>query len=578
MEVSEVKERLKNPKHKDRIAKAIAHEARLKLHCKTSFDVHEAGPALTKFTEFVRSLLPHDKYSLFLSLLRFPLPTIPLTAEIFEALHKVFEGQNPVEKYEFLSEQIPEDWSEYRKKLKPRQQWQGRGFEAMKYGINSALVVDLPEEQESGLPEPYFYWLPIGKVIDYELADMEGTELQMLAFHSGKDRITVLCDDYYRVFQAKDGNLDNAVLLLENPHDLEYCPARFFWSTPISWGQPERKMSPITNYLERLDWFLFFFVSKRHLDLYAPYPIYSGFSANCDYEEEHSGNYCDAGFLKNRDGMWMYADGGHKLQECPRCSRSRLAGVGSFVEVDPPDDSNNMADLRNPIQVVPAEEKSLKYNTDEIKRLALEIYSAVTGGSIEVVSNQAINEKQVMSLFESRKATLERLKNNFEQAQIWVESTICRLRYGSNAFVSAFISYGTEFYLFSAEALLEMYQKAREAKLDAVILDDLQEQYFQTKYRNNPDQLERIRITLDLDPMRHLTTEEAQVLRQQGAASPEDYAIKANFSTYLARFERENMPITEFASGQSYDRKIQIISEALRTYIPAQQTATTIEN
>jgi hypothetical protein len=566
LEISELKARLQNPRKKGTISKAVDHENRLKLHGKTALGQYEASRAVNSFLQWVKEILPYDKFQTFLTLFQFPVETIPLTGEIFEALAKIFDGRDPVYKYQFVNDSLGEDWAEYKEeKLHGNRPWYTQGLEAMKYGINSILIVDLPREQDDRRPEPYFYFLPIDKVVEYEAKDEN--QLEWIAYRIDENQIAVLDDTSYRLFSIEGMDTGNLVLLLESEHGLEYCPARFFWSKPISWEDPTRKASPITDQLRALDWYLFFAISKKHLDLYAPYPIYSGFASDCDYSEP-GGAYCDGGYLRGETGAYIYQDNGRLLQDCPACSKKRLAGVGSFVEVDPPGPHNGNADLRNPVQVLPADTGSLQYNVEEMERLREQIYQAVTGNAYEAINNQAVNEKQVASLFESRKAVLTRIKKNFEQAQEWVEKTICRLRYGAG-FSSLSISYGTEFYLFSPEQILEMYTQAREAKLDFGILDMLQEQYYETKYRNNPDQLQRSKIIIDLDPFRHLTPEEAKDLYNSNMCSREDYYLKANFSTLLGKFEREQLPVLDFAEGQTYDRKIALILEGLKMYIPA---------
>ena len=65
-------------------------------------------------------------------------------------------------------------------------------------------------------------------------------------------------------------------MLIDSPHDLGYTPARFFWNEAISLREPDVKASPLTEQLESMDWYLFYHISKRHLDMYGSYPIYSG--------------------------------------------------------------------------------------------------------------------------------------------------------------------------------------------------------------------------------------------------------------------------------------------------------------
>jgi hypothetical protein len=568
-DLTEIKKILQEPINKDRISAAISHESRLKFHGKIALSGLEMSRYSSEFLHWVEGLLPPDKYRYFLSLFRYPVQTVPLTSEIFEALAKIFDSRDPVYSVEFMKGETKTDYLKYRTdQLKIEEVLETRGFEAMKYGINAVLIVDLPGKQNSKAPEPYFYFLPIDSVLSYQMKDAES--IDWIAFKQKDGRVAFFDSEKYWVFNMKGGSAAEIESVeTEATHELGYCPARFFWSDPLSWETPELKVSPISEQLADLDWLLFFAYSKRHLDLYAPYPIYSGFSQDCDFENTEKGFHCSGGFLKTRENLYVYADNGRRVMECPVCAKNRLTGVGSFVEVDPPGPENDNADLRNPVSILPADRPSLDYNVEEVNRLATNIFTAVTGASIEVMRNQAINKDQVHSIFEARKATLNRLKRNFEKAQTWLEATICRLRYGKS-FVSVSVNYGTEYYLLSDDLLLSMYEEKRAAKSSHAVLDGLQDQYIETKHRNNPKAKERARVLIALEPLRHVTPEEALGLFEKGLIGEKEYLLKVNFSSLLNRFERENLPILEFAENMNFAAKISKIREALLSYIEIQ--------
>ena len=52
----------------------------------------------------------------------------------------------------------------------------------LKTEINSILVCDLPSEQKGDKPEPYFYWVRIEDVIDFE-AESDG-QMRHVIFRS----------------------------------------------------------------------------------------------------------------------------------------------------------------------------------------------------------------------------------------------------------------------------------------------------------------------------------------------------------------------------------------------------------
>ncbi len=568
LSTEEVRKKAKEQVGSDTRSMAIVHQNRLKFHCATSLTRWLEQP-VNDFLAFVQNILPHDKYKLFNELFRMPCASVEVTSVCFDKLSRIFEGRNPAYNYQFMSADAKDDWEWYRKDIlnEPRV-WQTKGWEYFKTEINSVLVVDLPDEQDSSeeRPCPYFYWLPIDRVIAFKAHEDTGV-MKYIIFRQGDDRVVEMDNEFYRVYSAKAKTGMPDALLLETRHELGYCPARFFWNEPISLRNPNVKASPITNQLAKLDWFLFYAVSKQHLDLYGSYPIYSGYAMACDYSNEENGDYCDGGYLRNRQGHYIYDSAG-ALMMCPKCGKKRIIGAGSFVEVPVP--VGEQPDLRNPVSMLSVDRNSLDYNVGEQIRLRTEIITSVVGQAEEVTQRDALNEQQVRANFESQSTILNRIKKGFELAQEWVDSTICRLRYGED-FISASINYGTEFFLLSPTEMRERYKQAKEAGMSEAELDALHRQIIEGEYRNDPAQVQRMLTLADIEPYRHLTREEVLALYDKGLVSEEDMKVKLDFSSLVNRFERENANILEFGSELPYERKILIINETLKNYVSERQ-------
>ena len=517
----------------------------------------------TEFLAWVERLIPNDKFKIFKSLFRYPVITNEVTGIVFDKLSRVFDGRNPALNYQFMSSEQRDDWEYYRQEvLKEPTIWQTKGWEYFQTEINSVLIVDLPTEQKPGTkyPEPYFYWLTIDQIIAYDVNPETGF-MEYIIFRQPDNRIAVIDDEFYRVYsEDKDHNIGS--LLVESKHDLGYTPARFFWNVPLSISDPDIKASPLTRELETLDWYLFFHISKRHLDLYGAYPIYSGYEQNCDYSNSETGDMCDGGFLKDRNGNYKFDSSGLLLR-CPKCGDKRIAGVGSFVEVPIP--GENQPDLRNPVQMLGVDTSSLEYNVKEVERLKENILRATVGVNDDFANTQAVNEKQVDAFFESQTTILTRIKKGFESAQQFIDETVCRLRYG-NAFVSAKINLGTDFYVVTPTELRNKYKLAKESGASESELDALQNQIIETEYRHNPTQLQRMLILAELEPYRHLTRNEVINLYEKQIIPVEAMQVKLNFANFVRRFERENTNILEFGTLIPYDKKISIIADKLREY------------
>lgn len=547
----------------------MRHQNRIRFHAQTELSASLAQPT-ADFLAFVSNLIPHDKFKLFKEMFRYPLKTNEVTGICFDKLSRVFDGRNPAFEYDFASPEDRDDWEDYRRsRLNEPEIWHTEGWEHFKTDINSVLVVDLPEHQDGERPEPYFYWLPIDCVLDW---DGHGDDLDHIVFTTDHDkRIAVIDDTSYRIY-TRDAGRNIGSLVSEHPHGLGFCPARFFWRDAISLRDPYIKQSVLTKELESLDWYLFFHISKRHLDLYGSYPIYSGYEQSCDFSNAENGDYCDGGYLKNKQGYYKLDTAGLPCR-CPKCGDKRIAGVGSFVEVPIP--VEGQPDLRNPVQMLSVDRSSLDYNVTEEERLKDDIIASVVGMQEEQMSTQAVNESQVRATFESQSTILNRVKKGFEAAQKFVDDTICRLRYGAS-FSGSVINYGTEFFIYSASELRERYKTAKESGASESELDALQNQIIETEYRTNPAKRHRLMLLSELEPYRHLTRDEMLTLYREGVVTSDELRLKLNFMALIRRFERENTNILEFGSAIPYERKIEIIKATLDGY--AKESATDKEN
>lgn len=565
LELNQIKQILQKPTKRQAIQKAVNMQRRLRFHTETNVAVSDINQPTTIFLDWVRQLLPKDKFNIFLHLFKFPLPTPAVAEDVYRELERVFYSRNSSSSYQFTDSELAEDWSQYKKNnLNEPEVWKTTGWKRMQVSPNSILVVDLPQVQTSLRPEPYFYWLEIDAVIDYQTSKLDENQFEWLIFKQPEHRIAVFDDTFIRVYQLNEKN-EIQSLISEAKHDLGYCPARFFWSTQLNEKNKDLKKNPITKELSNLDWYLFFSISKQHLDLYAPYPIYSAYEADCNFENNETGDYCDGGFLRNAKGEYKILNDG-TVEKCPCCSEKRIAGPGSFLEVPIPNQSEGVADMRNPVQITTIDKDSLDYNANECTRLKNEIVISVVGSGGTVSEKEAINETQVTANFESKTSVLNALKTNFELAQKFVEDTVCKLRYGG-AFISSSVNWGTEFYVFTVTELYSKYKQAKENGASNSELDAISQQILEVEYRNNPLVLQRMLILKQLEPYPHKTLDEVLKLYEKELLNENLVKLKINFSTLIEKFERENINIIEFASNKPMREKIDIIIKKLLEYV-----------
>lgn len=575
LELNQIKQILQKPSKRQVIQKAVNMQRRLRFHTETNIAVSDINQPTTIFLDWVKHLLPKDKFNIFLQLFKFPLPTPAVVEDVYRELERVFYSRNSSSSYQFTDSELAEDWALYRKSnLNEPEVWKTTGWKRMQVSPNSILVIDLPQVQTASRPEPYFYWLEIDAVVDYQLSKQDENLFEWLVFNQPEHRIAVFDDTSIRVYQLNEKN-EIQSLVSEAQHDLGYCPARFFWSTQLNEKNKDLKKNPITKELSNLDWYLFFALSKQHLDLYAPYPIYSAYEADCNFENNETGDYCDGGFLRNAKGEYKILNDG-TVEKCPCCSEKRITGPGSFLEVPIPNQTEGVVDMRNPVQITTIDKDSLDYNVSECARLKNEIVISVVGSGGTVSEKEAINETQVTANFESKTSVLNALKTNFELAQKFVEDTVCKLRYGG-AFISSSVSWGTEFYVFTVTELYSKYKQAKDNGASNLELDAISQQILEVEYRNNPLVLQRMLILKQLEPYPHKTLDEVLKLYEKKLIDEKLVKLKINFSTLVDKFERENINIIEFASNKPLREKIDIINKKLLEYVTENDTTGTAE-
>ena len=551
------KERIKSRKGKNLIATATSHQNRLKFHVETALQESHAKAA-NRFLEWVQMLIPEEKYRIFLHLFQYPVLTNELCDSIFTELRRVFNGRNRAASYQFEDSKFRDDWEWYKSDiLHLNSVMQNECFERVKHGINSLVVVDFPRTQQGALPEPYFYFVDIENVLSFDYDRVENVFL-WVAFRQDEQTVVYIDTEKYMVFnETEKGEL---VQEHEASHGLEMCPVRFMWTDSISSDKPEIKKSPISKHLAKLDWLLMFETSKHHLDLYAPYPIYSVYEQDCDFVNSEKGVYCERGFLKKDTGEYLFD--GHGLAKCPICEKNSPVGVGAVIEVPAPEDK---VDMKNPVGITTVDNNSLRYNQEEVERLKNDIYYKAVGYGGELY-REAVNEKQVDAGFESKHSVLRNLKTNFEALETWLTEVICKIRYG-RVYLQSNVSYGTEFYVSSINELYDQYKQAKENGMGDIVLDGIMDKIIETEYQNNPLEAQRVLILKHLEPYRHLSIKEALEYHQNGIFKDTvNLAIKINFSNFIMRFERENTNIIEFASKIEFDKKINIIHEKLIEY------------
>lgn len=547
------------------IEKALMQQDWIRLHAEPRFVVPEGSRAYGNLKAMIQAQLPKDKYAVALSLLRFPLPTTDIVDSIFDSLSDIFMGRNPVANYQFRSASDLEDWEWYRHNvLREPSVWSTTAWEYFRTEINALVVVDLPAEGEDDPddphPQPYFYFVPISQVVSYG-ARPDG-EMEWAMWRDSSGGLTVVDGASYRTY-----SLDRAGIIErktgEHRHLLSRPPLKWLWSEDLSVTGRGVKKSPLSKALSKLDWYVFSDINKRYNDIAGSYPIYWGYEEECDYVDPITGDVCSHGLMETPGGKPAIDPSTGLQMLCPRCAQHRITGPGSFVSVPIPD--GDQPSLGDPVGKLGVDKSSLDYIVSDLDRQRGAIIDSCIGREGDIIGEASLADKQIEATYEKRTTVLENVKKGFEALEEFVDSTVCRLRYG-DSFMQCSISLGTVFFTQTADTLRERLTKAIEGGASQSEVQAIYEQIIQTEYRNNPQMLERMRILLQVEPYPYLSRSEVMDLYGRGLCDAVTLELKEDFQSYLMRFERENGNITEFAVYRDPDWRVNKIKKTLYDY------------
>lgn len=562
------------------IEQAVKHEDRLRLHSESTI----TRPNNNAFTEWLENMpnniLPRDKFQTFQSLITYPLPTVEVTEEAFKELFRVHFATNRVIDYEFNDNELKEDFVKYLNYIGEPDFYKQEGYNLFQNQINALIVVDLPLLEkdvttgefisESDFPEPYFYVVHTERINQIENNVKGDCEW---VFYTDKPKpeekkegvfeIGILLDDgYYRRYKRGDKQT-GWQLDIEVPHDLGRVPARQFWTTPLGTSKVQKK-NPITPNLGGFDWHLFSIIEERHLSLYAGFPIVTIFEEKCTYRTSDglSKTWCEEGYL------WVQSDRSPEPVQtdraCPKCNGGQfLAGPGSVLKAPAP--LNKETEVGMPgITVTKGDVEALEYMDKKLLDQAKILLYKIVGSGGEAQNDQAKNQKQIQSGYESKQTVLDHTATNFEKIQKFIIDTVGSLRYGDR-YLGSIVDWGDQFFLLTGAELQDAYSKDRENSMPFFEFSQDRNKIYKKRYKNNPEQIQRTMILKQLEPLQDLSLKEID--NNTDIITKEQRVLKINFNSFISRFERENGSINEYLNQVEFEVRVASIRQQLDLYV-----------
>lgn len=583
-------ERIKKPKNKAHIDAAVYQEERLLMHCESILEKNNLPfTAFRNFTGWWKGLITKEKWSVIDSLIGTPLSTLTTTKEIFDQLSKFIDAQDRYIAFKFTNIDYTNDYANYLERIKDDSFWRQRSVEGLKSDICSVVVVDLPTVQTTERPEPYKYFVSPKMFIDLDinrttgdveyfiyrqsLVNWDGEAYlnkgnttnnkltSLLGQNPDLEKCIVLDDDFYRVYVKKVRGND-WVLASKTAHELGFCPAVDFWQPSIKGTNGINKKGPITNVLKKLDYLLFYRALADYISLYGPFPPLVTYDMSEDMLDDKStpNPNTNATIDRSQNSFVSNSEETH-----PNKAVNGMIGPGSVIEVPVPASKDDHDFMANPMKFVGMDTMTLEYIDKKIKLLESEIIEVCTGEDDEYMNEVAKNPEMLAASFESKETIFGWIKRQVERVHRFTTITQAKLRYGNEYFVTCTVDYGSDYNLKGSGILTKEFKEATEAGMPSGYTNEISTAASNTRFKNNPEILARMRILQDLEPYIGYSCAQLQ-LAGVDKADTINFVIKLNFNSFIKRFELENGSIVNFGSLMDYSDKIKSITETLKEY------------
>ncbi len=562
MKLSEIQklEIVKTPKNCAAIEKGRNHESRLRLftECKFNDDLSNGQEtAWREFICFLQKTISYKKTDRITDFIQFPLSAIAITDSILNDLYRVFEAGNSYFAVETVKMSGGQQMEELLSELDIVNWIKEIAKAVLKNKPNTVIVID---KDINGKPYPIA--VDNDRIMDIKLKD-NCIDCEYICFvHSinytpaGKEcRFAVYDDESYTVILEKGGVYTEEFSV---PHYIGYCPARMFLNERLNRSNEFNRKAPLTVVLSKLKEWQYFDIFKFYIDHTAPFPTTEQMKLKCGAED------CNNGYVHKDE--FIFEDGSRRNYttkiKCKTCEELNNIAIGGKVLLSANEEGEIPA--QGIFRYVSQDVQNLNYLKDKLAEIENYITKKV-GGVNEIVTKEAVNEKQMDGAFESKTNVLLRIKNQLEDVYFWAVTTL------GNAYIKGkplriHGDFGTEWYLVSEKDLQEKFANAKKAGLPRIELDMIFSQLLDTKYKTNPDIIQKMKLVNSIDPLPYDSSDEKLKKYQNKIISKQEYIISERMSTFVSRFESEQGSIIKFGiKAKEADRK-KIILEQFNKY------------
>ena len=126
------------------------------------------------------------------------------------------------------------------------------------------------------------------------------------------------------------------------------------------------------------------------------------------------------------------------------------------------------------------------------------------------------------------------IRDSCNRLHKWLVKTAVKLAIDTDVKVHA--NYGTEWFLLTEAQLQQLFVGAKTAGMPESEIDQIYKLLIETKYKGDPQTVQKLMIENNLNPSPYYTLEECYNKAFKGVMLFEDLYIKANFIKFVSRF------------------------------------------
>lgn len=477
------------------------------------------------FLNFVHSVFRNKNFLQFYKFLRYPVPSARIiNNDILPNLERVFHAENSNFSYGVTGvndiDLLP---------LAQDHEYNNQLFQALMFAHNSIIVTDLKD-----VNVPFRSFIGINDVVSILT---NGSVIQKIAFNAAIEYEGKITQGFVYIDEESYKFFDKEFkVLIDEPHDLEYCPARFVASTPFDVKNPVVRKSIFSFIRPELEEYSFLKTLLKMTEPNGAIPVMT----YLDAEEEGEQSKDIDGHQNEPSYNGMMTSQRSEVQSSKVPAKGKLQ-TGTSIGVTAPkkqDGSIDMEVVKNFFNFFYIPTEALKYIDTRIKELEVSIIRSIVGDISD--SNEASkNELQIRKSVTVLQNSLRRLSEELSLVRTLTDTDVLNLTYGKERVYSVDDFFGSDFFLESEAELFKMFTDSP----NTIERKNLLIRISQNRYRNNSEKLERQQILYNLLP--YISDIDFTEGSKQ-TIDPVTFQYQTRFNYWINRFEAEYGDIVEF--------------------------------